>query len=73
LAEARDLILNGRAQARPADEMVPPPANLAGLLALIAAAKLDPVFAVPLGVDGEAGMACIRTVLARAQAFSIIR
>jgi YcaO-like protein with predicted kinase domain len=73
LAQARDLILNGRAQARPADEMVPPPASLAELLALVAAAKLGLVFAVPLGVDDEAGIVCIRTVLARAQAFSIIR
>lgn len=73
LAQARDLILNGARQAMPADEMVSPAASLAELLAVVAAAKLGPVFAVPLGVDDEAGIVCIRTVLARAQAFSIIR
>lgn len=73
LAEARDLILNGARQAMPADQTVPPPASLADLLALVEAAKLGPVFAVPVGADDEAGIVCIRTVLARAQAFSVVR
>lgn len=70
LAQARELILHGRATA-PAPTVSP--TSLAELLALVAASQLGPVLAVPVGIDDEAGITCIRTALAGARAFCVVR
>ncbi|RUM98616.1 hypothetical protein EET67_07500 [Pseudaminobacter arsenicus] len=73
LAKARDLIVNGSPKPDYPGSTVPPPASLGDLLALVAASGLGPAFAVPVGLDHEAGVFCVRVVLGRAQAFSIVR
>ncbi|MGB3389220.1 MAG: YcaO-like family protein [Pseudaminobacter sp.] len=73
LAKARDLILHHDPQADRPPGSTALPVNLADLLALVTASGLGPVFAVPVGLDHEAGVVSIRTVLGRAQAFSVVR
>ncbi|POH30458.1 MULTISPECIES: YcaO-like family protein [Sinorhizobium] len=48
-------------------------ADAGSLLSSVLAAGLGPVVAVPVGHDREAGVQCVRTVLARAHPFSVVR
>ncbi len=73
VARARQLILaEGAGGLMPAGPL-PTIVDAGSLLDRVLAAGLGPVVAVPVGHDLETGVQCVRTVLARAHPFSVVR
>ncbi|WP_164924389.1 YcaO-like family protein [Sinorhizobium fredii] len=73
VARARELIV-AEGSARPiAPAALPAFVDSGSLLNGIVAAGLGPVVAVPVGHDRETGVRCVRTVLARAYPFNVVR
>ncbi|APG85011.1 TPR domain-containing protein [Sinorhizobium americanum] len=72
VARARKLIADGVASPMPGalGSAIP---DAGSLLSSVLAAGLGPAIAVPVGHDLETGVRCVRTVLARAQPFSVVR
>ena len=71
LANARSLILEIAAVGTQTSTL--DAADLHTLVERVVAAGLGPVLAVPVGSDDEMGAECVRTVLARARVFSVVR
>ncbi|MHC2572625.1 MULTISPECIES: YcaO-like family protein [Rhizobium] len=71
VADARRLILEATAAGTAASPFAP--TCLRDVVDRVAACGLGPVLAVPVGADAEAGVACVRTILAGARPFSILR
>ncbi|OAP38556.1 hypothetical protein AU381_23670 [Sinorhizobium glycinis] len=73
VSRARQLILE-EGPGRPVDAGLSAPiADPVSLLQLVLSAGLGPVLAVPVGSDGETGVQCVRTVLAGACPFFVLR
>ncbi len=73
VAKARQLILAEGSERPMSAAPSPTIADAGSLLNSVLAAGLGPVVAVPVGHDLETGVQCVRTVLAHAHPFAVVR